>query len=113
MKRKDFIPGEQHLYAHSILIVPQSKADQTSLLFPLHPVQPEKASKNTFATRTSQNEENWNWKIKSPIRCYCGRGGFLYGLVGSYEIKLENTSMKQEIADMKQEIADMKLEKAG
>ena len=77
-KRKDFIPGEQLRVCSQHFHGAKSKADQTSLLyFHCFLSQTKKASKNTFATRTSsQKEENWDWKIKSPSRCCSGRSGF-------------------------------------
>ena len=75
------------MYAHRIFMVP--KAWQTRHPYYIaiaSPVQTEKASKNTFATRTSsQKEDNWNWKIKSKALADAvgEEVDLLGGLVGS------------------------------
>ena len=107
------------VYAHSFFMVPKSKADQTSIIFPLLPQSKQrKPPKIHLPLEIPAKRRNWNWKIKIPGRCCRGRSDFfgvdlLVPLRRKELTCLENACMKQEIADMKHEIADKKLEKAG
>ena len=114
IKRKDFIPGEQHRVCsrHFHGVKKQGTSD-VPIIFPLLP-QSEKDSKNTFATRTS-SQKGRKMELKALADTVVEEVNILCGLVDCNEkertdMKLENARMKPEIADMKPEIADMKPE---
>ena len=82
--------------SRSPIILPLQGRAEVLLYFHCFLSSNREASKNMSATQSSQKEERWHWKIKSPSRCCWRRSGFLCGLVGCNE--KETTDKKLENA---------------
>ena len=118
IKRKDFIPGEQHRVCsqHFHGAKKQGMSD-VPVIFPFLPQSKQrKPPKIRLPLEPpAKRKKIGTGKSKALADAVGEEVDFLCGLVDSNEkertdMKLENACMKREIADMKQEIADMKQE---
>ena len=80
IKRKDFIPGEQQRVCsqHFHGAKKQGRSD-LPIIFPLLPhSRQRKPPKILLPLKPPAKRKNWNWKIRSPSRCCCGSGFFVW-----------------------------------
>ena len=113
IKRKYFFfffsLGKCTVKSYSIFIVPQSKADWTSLLYSIaSSVSQRKPPKICLPfEHATKRKKIGNGKSKILYRrCHFGSSGFIlwpfwFSEKEKNDVKLENARMKQEIADMK------------